>query len=132
MNGLQACGDGGLAVLYLMKLSHHILTDSGGLQVEAPTIGKPLLVLRRVTERPEAFESGLSKVIGTTREAIVKETSFILNNTGTADSACVDNPYGDGMAASRIVEAIERWSRGILPLLEPDREFNRRRENRTL
>jgi len=121
-----------LTFINLMKRSHLILTDSGGLQEEAPTIGKPLLVLRRVTERPEAFERGLSKVIGTTRAAIVKETSFILNNAGTANSACVDNPYGDGKAASRIVEAIERWSRGILPLLEPDREFNRRRENRTL
>ena len=122
-----------LTFINLMKRSVLILTDSGGLQEEAPTLCKPLLVLRRVTERPEAFQGGLSKVIGTSRESIVKETACVLNRADTANTvACGDNPYGDGTAASRIVETLERWSRGLLPLLEPDHEFTYRGKNRTL
>jgi UDP-N-acetylglucosamine 2-epimerase (non-hydrolysing) len=122
-----------LTFINLMKRSVLILTDSGGLQEEAPTLCKPLLVLRRVTERPEAFQGGLSKVIGTSRESIVKETACVLNRADTANTvACGDNPYGDGTAASRIVETLERWSRGLQPLLEPDREFTYRGKNRTL
>jgi UDP-N-acetylglucosamine 2-epimerase (non-hydrolysing) len=122
-----------LTFINLMKRSVLILTDSGGLQEEAPTLCKPLLVLRRVTERPEAFQGGLSKVIGTSRKSIVKETAHVLNRADTANAvACDDNPYGDGTAASRIVETLERWSRGLRPLLEPDREFTYRGKNRTL
>jgi len=121
-----------LTFINLMKRSDLILTDSGGIQEEAPTFGTPLLVLRSVTERPEALEWGLTKVIGTTREAIVKESSHILKDGGTAAAVIVANPYGDGMAASRITEAIERWSRGLHPLLEPEREFIRQRDNSIL
>jgi UDP-N-acetylglucosamine 2-epimerase (non-hydrolysing) len=121
-----------LTFINLMKESRLILTDSGGLQEEAPTLGKPLLVLRGVTERPEAFIGGSLKVVGTTREAIVQEASRLLNTTHTADIAtCADNPYGDGKAAVRIVEALERWSHGQLPLLEPDREFSFQNGNST-
>jgi len=117
------------AFINLMKRSHLILTDSGGLQEEAPTLGKPLLVMRTVTERPEAFQGGLSKVIGTTRNAIVQEASRILDAALPEDAARAGNPYGDGMAASRIAQALERWSRGLRPLLEPTAEFNCRSGN---
>jgi UDP-N-acetylglucosamine 2-epimerase (non-hydrolysing) len=122
-----------LTFVNLMRRVHLILTDSGGLQEEAPTLGKPLFVLRRVTERPEAFQAGLSKVIGTSREAIVKETSHLLNDAvfyGAASHG--KNPYGDGIAASRISEALQRWSRGLLPLLDPEREFTYRNGNGVL
>jgi len=113
-----------LTFVNLMKRSYLILTDSGGLQEEAPTLAKPLFVLRHLTERPEAFQRGCSKVIGTAREAIVKETSHALRDaTFYSTAACAGNPYGDGKASLRIVEALERWSRGTLPLLEPEREF---------
>jgi UDP-N-acetylglucosamine 2-epimerase (non-hydrolysing) len=113
-----------LTFVNLIKRSYLILTDSGGLQEEAPTLSKPLFVLRHLTERPEAFQKGCSKVIGTAREAIVKETSHALKDaTFYSTAACAGNPYGDGKASLRIVEALERWSRGTLPLLEPEREF---------
>ena len=119
-----------LTFVNLMKRTHLILTDSGGLQEEAPTLCKPLFVLRRVTERPEAFNEGLSKVIGTSREAIVKETSHLLRDAEFySATTCGKNPYGDGAASSRIVEALQRWSRGLLPLLNPDREFTYRNGN---
>lgn len=119
-----------LTFVNLMKRVHLILTDSGGLQEEAPTLRKPLFVLRRVTERPEAFQEGMSKVIGTSREAIVKETSHLLRDAGFYGAATHGrNPYGDGAAASRIVEALHRWSRGLLPLLDPEREFTYRNGN---
>jgi len=116
------------AFINLMKRSHLILTDSGGLQEEAPTLAKPLLVMRTVTERPEAFQRGLSKVIGTSRNAIVQETSHILNAGDIAEATRGSNPYGDGMAASRIAQALERWARGLHPLLEPASEFNYQEE----
>ncbi len=116
------------AFINLMKRSHLILTDSGGLQEEAPTLAKPLLVMRTVTERPEAFQRGLSKVIGTSRNAIVQETSHILNAGDIAGATRGSNPYGDGMAASRIAQALERWARGLHPLLEPASEFNYQEE----
>lgn len=114
-----------LTFVNLMKRSCLILTDSGGMQEEAPTLGKPLLVLRRVTERPEAFQDGPIRIVGTARETIVQEASRVLLDGGIA---CVpgniSNPYGDGAAASRIVETLERWSLGLRPLLEKEREFN--------
>jgi UDP-N-acetylglucosamine 2-epimerase (non-hydrolysing) len=122
-----------LTFVNLIKRVHLILTDSGGLQEEAPTLHKPLFVLRRVTERPEAFQEGLSKVIGTSREAIVKETSHLLRDAEFYGAATHgENPYGDGAAATRIVEALHRWSRGLIPLLEPEREFICRNSNGAL
>jgi UDP-N-acetylglucosamine 2-epimerase (non-hydrolysing) len=112
------------AFVNVMRRSTLILTDSGGVQEEAPTLRKPLLVLRRVTERPEAFRAGQSKVIGTTRAAIVGEVSRLLtDHRAYAAMTSGDNPFGDGLAAQRIVRTVERWSRGARPLLERDEQF---------
>ncbi|HYN39371.1 MAG TPA: UDP-N-acetylglucosamine 2-epimerase (non-hydrolyzing), partial [Rhodospirillales bacterium] len=108
----------------LMRRCHLILTDSGGVQEEAPTLGKPLLVLRKLTERPEAFHAGLSKVVGNSRETIVAEASRLLQDDAAYRRMVSDvNPFGDGLAAGRIVRAIERWSEGKTPLLAADEEF---------
>lgn len=113
-----------LAFVNLMRKCHFILTDSGGVQEEAPTLGKPLLVLRKLTERPEAFHAGLSKVVGTSREAIVTEACRLLEDE-EAYRAMVSshNPFGDGRAAERIVMALERWARGQSPLLDAAEQF---------
>jgi UDP-N-acetylglucosamine 2-epimerase (non-hydrolysing) len=108
----------------LMRRCHLILTDSGGVQEEAPTLGKPLLVLRKLTERPEAFHAGLSKVVGNSRETIVAEASRLLQDDAAyRRMVSADNPFGDGRAAERIIRAIERWSEGRTPLLSADEEF---------
>lgn len=91
----------------LMKRSYIILTDSGGVQEEAPSLGKPVLVLRQVTERPEASEAGIAKVIGTDRNRIVQEVSTLMEDRTAYDRMSkVLNPYGDGKAAERIVNII--------------------------
>jgi UDP-N-acetylglucosamine 2-epimerase (non-hydrolysing) len=108
----------------LLKKCFLVLTDSGGIQEEAPTFRKPVLVLRRVTERPEASMFGMSKIIGMSRENIVNETSALLTNQDTyLDMSEGDNPYGDGKASERIVEAVSRWFKGKTPLLEVSQEF---------
>ncbi|MBU4457057.1 MAG: UDP-N-acetylglucosamine 2-epimerase (non-hydrolyzing) [Nanoarchaeota archaeon] len=96
-----------LALVYLMKHSYLVLTDSGGIQEEAPGLGKPVLVLRQVTERPEAVEAGTVRVVGTDRELIVVEVTRLLENGSEYQrmSQAV-NPYGDGHAAKRIVKAL--------------------------
>jgi UDP-N-acetylglucosamine 2-epimerase (non-hydrolysing) len=107
-----------------MKKAYIILTDSGGLQEEAPTLKKPLLLLRDVTERPEAFEAGLAKTVGTDRERIVREVDNLLNDEKLyREMTNWHNPYGDGKAADRIVTALFRWANGIKPLLTPFVEF---------
>ena len=110
----------------LMRRSALILTDSGGVQEEAPTLGKPLLVLRAVTERPEAFEAGLSKVIGTSREAIVGEVTRLLADPAAYRAMTSGvNPYGDGRAAARIAEVVCRWANGdVGPWLDASEEFD--------
>jgi UDP-N-acetylglucosamine 2-epimerase (non-hydrolysing) len=113
-----------LTFLHLMARAHLILTDSGGIQEEAPTLRKPLLILRKLTERPEAFQAGLAKIVGTSREAIVAEASRLL--TDPEAYRCMShgaNPYGDGHASQRIVQAICRWARGESPLLTPEEAF---------
>jgi UDP-N-acetylglucosamine 2-epimerase (non-hydrolysing) len=101
-----------------------VLTDSGGVQEEAPTFRKPVLVLRKVTERPEASQFGMAKIIGMSRENIVREASELLTNSSAYEEMTTgDNPYGDGRASERIVEAIARWQQKKTPLLESDREF---------
>lgn len=91
----------------LMGQSYLILTDSGGIQEEAPSLGKPVLVLREVTERPEAIESGTAKLVGREPERIVAATSELLDNTQAyTEMAQASNPYGDGQAAQRIVEVL--------------------------
>lgn len=118
-----------LVFVNLMKKAYFIMTDSGGLQEEAPTMGKPLLVMRDVTERPEALQAGLSKLIGTTRRKIIKEASILLKDDHVyhAMTDC-KNPYGDGRAAERIVRTLIRWAAGEKTLCESGREFNPRPE----
>ena len=108
----------------LLRRCFLVLTDSGGIQEEAPSVRKPVLVLRRVTERPEASEFGLARIIGMSREAIVRETERLLTDKEAyLDMSAGENPYGDGRAAERILEAITRWHQGKMPLLEPEKEF---------
>ncbi len=96
-----------VAFVHLMKRAYLILTDSGGIQEEAPSLGKPVLVLREVTERPEGVEAGVLKVVGTDVEAIVKEASLLLEDDAAYHAmAQRRNPYGDGRASERIVEAL--------------------------
>ncbi len=93
--------------IQLMTRSYLVLTDSGGVQEEAPSLGKPVLVMREVTERPEAAEAGLAKVIGTDPQTIIEETSALLRDAGLyRRMAQRENPYGDGKAARRVVAAI--------------------------
>ncbi len=93
----------------LMNYSYLILTDSGGIQEEAPSLGKPVLVLRRVTERPEAVEAGTVKLVGLDEEKIFREASRLLENAAAYKKmASAVNPYGDGKAAWRIVQIL-RW-----------------------
>ncbi len=87
-----------------------LLTDSGGLQEEAPALGKPVLVLRRTTERPEAVEAGTAKLIGTDSEAIVAEAGKLLEDPEAYEAmARAHNPFGDGLSSGRIVEACRRF-----------------------
>lgn len=91
----------------MMKESFLILTDSGGIQEEAPSLGKPVLVLRSRTERVEAIAVGTAKLVGTDTEKIVDETELLLSNPSLyAQMAQAMNPYGDGLASERIVEAL--------------------------
>ncbi len=108
----------------LLRRCFLILTDSGGIQEEAPTFGKPVLVLRKVTERPEASQFGMARIIGMSREAIVSESDRLLDDSEAyKDMSEGLNPYGDGHGSERIVEAIARWHAGKTPLLEPDKQF---------
>lgn len=93
----------------LMKESHLIMTDSGGVQEEAPSLGKPVLVLRTTTERPEAVEYGTVKLVGTDTQKIVEEVQNLLDNANEYKKMSESiNPYGDGLASSRIVEIIKK------------------------
>ena len=90
-----------------MRHSYIILTDSGGLQEEAPSLGKPVLVLRQVTERLEAVETGTAEVVGTQSKAIVEATVELLENKRKYERMVqAINPYGDGKASKRIVERL--------------------------
>ncbi len=96
--------------VHLMAKADLILTDSGGIQEEAPSLGKPVLVLRKETERPEAVEAGTVKVIGTSKETVIRETLALLENQSAYDRmARAHNPYGDGRASARIVDWILEW-----------------------
>jgi UDP-N-acetylglucosamine 2-epimerase (non-hydrolysing) len=108
----------------LLRRCFLVLTDSGGIQEEAPTFGKPVLVLRKLTERPEASQFGMAKIIGMSREGIVNETSHLLNDAEAyQDMSEGENPYGDGHSSERIVEAVARWYQKKTPLLEADKQF---------
>ncbi|MFF8020631.1 non-hydrolyzing UDP-N-acetylglucosamine 2-epimerase [Streptomyces sp. NPDC007896] len=94
----------------LMNRAHIILTDSGGIQEEGPGLGKPVLVIRDTTERPEALRAGTSRLVGTDREHIVKQVRLLLHDRAAyAAMAKAVNPYGDGRAADRTVRAIGHW-----------------------
>ena len=96
-----------LSFVYLMEKATIVLTDSGGIQEEAPGLGKPVLVMRDTTERPEALEAGTVKLVGTDYDKIISEVSMLLDDTEyyEAMSKAV-NPYGDGLACERIIEKL--------------------------
>jgi UDP-N-acetylglucosamine 2-epimerase (non-hydrolysing) len=94
----------------LMNLSYMVMTDSGGLQEEVPSMGKPVLVLRNVTERPEGVEAGTLKLAGVNEDEIFTMASELLDNKDTYNAMVASkNPFGDGYAAERIVEAIRYY-----------------------
>ncbi len=95
--------------VYLLKRSHIVLTDSGGIQEEAPSLGKPVLVMRDVTERPEAVDAGTVILVGANRERIVANVSELLDNDATYKRMSrAHNPYGDGNACERIIDVLRR------------------------
>ena len=92
-----------------MKHSYLILTDSGGIQEEAPSLGKPVLVMRDTTERPEGIEAGTLRLVGTDEDTIYEEFSRLLNDREAYERmACASNPYGDGHACERIADILEK------------------------
>ena len=98
-----------LSFVYLMEKSTIVLTDSGGIQEEAPGLGKPVLVMRDTTERPEALAAGTVKLVGTDYDKIVSEVSALLDDTVYYDAMSkAVNPYGDGLACGRIVEFLNQ------------------------
>lgn len=99
-----------LPFVFLMNLSYLVLTDSGGIQEEAPGLGKPVLVMRDTTERPEAVEAGTVKLVGTDKQLIINEVSDLLNNMSSYNNmAKANNPYGDGFASNRILTKILKF-----------------------
>jgi UDP-N-acetylglucosamine 2-epimerase (non-hydrolysing) len=99
-----------LPFVYLMYKSHLIVTDSGGIQEEAPSLGKPVLVMRDTTERPEAVEAGTVKLVGTDSISIASESMKLINDEAYYDSmSFAHNPYGDGNACKKIANAIKEW-----------------------
>jgi len=96
-----------LPFVYLMNISFLILTDSGGIQEEAPGLGKPVLVMRDTTERPEALSAGTVRLVGTDKQRIIDEVIYLIQNKTHYDSmSLATNPYGDGKACSRIISAM--------------------------
>jgi UDP-N-acetylglucosamine 2-epimerase (non-hydrolysing) len=94
----------------LMRRAHVLLTDSGGIQEEAPSLGKPVLVMREKTERPEAVDAGTARLVGTDEERIVLETSLLLDDDAEyVRRSRIHNPYGDGHASARILDAIRSY-----------------------
>ena len=97
-----------LPFVYLMDRSYLIITDSGGIQEEAPSLGKPVLVMRDTTERPEAVDAGTVRLVGTDVDAIVSAATRLLRDHNEYDAMSrAHNPYGDGKACDRIVRALE-------------------------
>ena len=97
-----------LEFVYLMERSYIVLTDSGGIQEEAPGLGKPVLVMRDTTERPEALDAGTVRLVGTDYDKIVGEVSTLLDDDEAYRMmSCAVNPYGDGRACERIVKILK-------------------------
>lgn len=93
--------------IYLLKHSHLVLTDSGGIQEEAPSLGKPVLVMRDTTERPEAVDAGTVELVGSNHQCIVQGVTSLLNNKNHYKAMSLShNPYGDGLASKRIVDIL--------------------------
>ena len=93
-----------------MNLAHIILTDSGGVQEEAPALGKPLLVMRDTTERPEALDTGTAKLVGTDQYSIVVSVQRLLDNHSEyKNMAVAHNPYGDGTASEKIIKILKSF-----------------------
>jgi len=107
-----------------MRRAYLILTDSGGIQEEAPSLGVPVLVLRKTTERPEAAEAGLARIIGTGCNVIVRHVDQLLEDQQAyREMTTRINPYGDGLASERIVEVLRNWRCGRA-LLAEERSFS--------
>jgi UDP-N-acetylglucosamine 2-epimerase len=97
-----------LPFIYLMERSHFVITDSGGIQEEAPGLGKPVLVTRDVTERPEAIAAGTARLVGTEPDRIIAEASNLLDNDNEYERVSkIRNPYGDGAASGKILKVIQ-------------------------
>ena len=98
-----------LEFVYLMEKCYLVLTDSGGIQEEAPGLGKPVLVMRDTTERPEALEAGTVKLVGTNHDLIVSEVTRLIEDPAYYEQMSqAVNPYGDGLACSRIIDALKK------------------------
>lgn len=98
-----------LDFVYVMSRAALVLTDSGGIQEEAPSLGKPVLVMRAVTERPEAVAAGTVRLVGTAKQTIIDEVSRLLDDEGAyAAMSAVHNPYGDGRASERIIASLQQ------------------------
>ena len=94
----------------LINNSRIVLTDSGGVQEEAPSLGKPVLVMRDTTERPEGVEAGTVKLVGADAKAIIENVNLLIEDSSAYDKmAQAKNPYGDGKAATRIAEAVQKF-----------------------
>lgn len=105
-----------LPFVYLMDRSSLLITDSGGVQEEAPSLGKPVLVMRDTTERPEAVEAGTVKLVGTDQAAIVREANRLLDDPAAYEAmARAHNPYGDGQAAARIRDILKSYGNSQQP-----------------
>ncbi|MCV6615470.1 MAG: UDP-N-acetylglucosamine 2-epimerase, partial [Cellvibrionaceae bacterium] len=98
-----------LPFVYLINRAHLLLTDSGGIQEEAPALGKPVLVMRDTTERPEAVAAGTARLVGTDFSSITDNVNQLLDSTEQYQQmATASNPFGDGRAAQRIVDVLEK------------------------
>ncbi len=107
----------------LMRQCHHLLTDSGGIQEEGPSLGKPVLVLREKTERPEAVSAGTAKLVGTSVRRIVSESTLLLDSEQEYNSmARRQNPYGDGHACQRIASALRTYFGFARPAPKPGQQ----------
>jgi len=101
------------AFIWLMEKSYLIITDSGGIQEEAPSLGKPVLVTRDTTERPEAVEEGTVLLVGTNSEEIIKQSQRLLDDEQYYKSmSLLHNPYGDGKASKRIIDFVKNLEDG--------------------
>ncbi|USD22385.1 UDP-N-acetylglucosamine 2-epimerase (non-hydrolyzing) [Microbulbifer variabilis] len=103
-----------LPFIYLMNKSYIILSDSGGIQEEAPSLGKPVLVMRDTTERPEAVKAGTVKLVGTKVDVIIKETSTLLTDKDSYNKmSFAHNPYGDGQASKKIINVLADFEKNF-------------------